>query len=277
MIKLFEKLSNGTINEAYTHGGIFHADDVFAAALLRYVNPNISFKRVFNVNNLDPSKDLIFDIGGGEYDHHQEDALLRTIGDDSSKYAAFGLLWDDLGHFILPDDEAYRFDEEFVQIIDKTDNTGEPNILSATIGSLNPNWDSGESPDEAFEKAVAIATALLSAKLDSIKSRLKADSLVEEDYGKSENKEIITLEKFRPWQNILVPSVAKFVIYPSLRGGYNLQTVPVEQGGTVPKREIPESWKVVPPEGMTFCHPNRFLASFSTEAEAYAAAESILR
>ena len=32
---------------AITHAGKFHADDVFCAALLTYLNPNIQIKRVF--------------------------------------------------------------------------------------------------------------------------------------------------------------------------------------------------------------------------------------
>ena len=28
-------------DKAFTHGGIFHADDVFSAALLRMMNPDI--------------------------------------------------------------------------------------------------------------------------------------------------------------------------------------------------------------------------------------------
>ena len=32
-------------DRAYTHGGIFHADDVFSAALLKYLNPQIRITR----------------------------------------------------------------------------------------------------------------------------------------------------------------------------------------------------------------------------------------
>lgn len=73
---------------AVTHGAKFHADDVFAGALLRYMNPNIRIDRV-----LQPPEHfdgLIFDIGRGAYDHHQQDAEVRENG---VPYAAFGLLW----------------------------------------------------------------------------------------------------------------------------------------------------------------------------------------
>ena len=36
-------------NEGLTHGGKFHADDVFSAALLKIVNSNIKIRRAFEV------------------------------------------------------------------------------------------------------------------------------------------------------------------------------------------------------------------------------------
>lgn len=75
-------------NKAFTHGGKFHADDVFSAALLKILNPEIQIERGFQVpENYDG---VVFDIGGGEFDHHQADARVRENG---VKYAAFGLLW----------------------------------------------------------------------------------------------------------------------------------------------------------------------------------------
>lgn len=38
-------------DKAFTHGGIFHADDVFSAALLRMMNPDIFIERGNQVPN----------------------------------------------------------------------------------------------------------------------------------------------------------------------------------------------------------------------------------
>ena len=40
-------------------------------------------------------------------------------------YAAFGLLWEQLGAGILGEELAQTFDEAFVQPLDNNDNTGE--------------------------------------------------------------------------------------------------------------------------------------------------------
>ena len=74
---------------AFTHGGKFHADDVFSATLLLYLNPEIVITR----GNRVPENfaGIVFDIGRGRYDHHQKDSRVRENG---VPYAAFGLLWE---------------------------------------------------------------------------------------------------------------------------------------------------------------------------------------
>ena len=121
---------------AFTHGGKFHADDVFSAALLLYLNPEIVITR----GNRVPENfaGIVFDIGRGRYDHHQKDSRVRENG---VPYAAFGLLWEELGGAILGEELAAEFDEAFVQPLDNNDNTGEKNELATLIGNFNPAWD----------------------------------------------------------------------------------------------------------------------------------------
>ena len=63
---------------AFTHGGKFHADDVFSAALLLHFNPKLTIQR----GNCVPEEfdGIVFDIGRGEYDHHQKDSRIRENG-----------------------------------------------------------------------------------------------------------------------------------------------------------------------------------------------------
>ena len=122
--------------KAFTHSGKFHADDVFSAALLFYINPEITILRGNRVP--DDFDGIVFDIGRGAYDHHQRDSRVRENG---VPYAAFGLLWEAVGAEILGATLAQRFDEEFVQPLDNNDNTGEKNELASLIGNFNPVWD----------------------------------------------------------------------------------------------------------------------------------------
>ena len=46
----------------------------------------------------DDFEGVVFDIGRGQYDHHQKNSRIRENG---VPYAAFGLLWEALGEEIL--------------------------------------------------------------------------------------------------------------------------------------------------------------------------------
>ena len=108
--------------KAFTHGGKFHADDVFSSALLLYINPEIVISRGNKVP--EDFDGIVFDIGRGRYDHHQKDSRVRENG---VPYAAFGLLWEVLGKEILGEELAEKMDESFIQPLDINDNTGEKN------------------------------------------------------------------------------------------------------------------------------------------------------
>lgn len=61
-----------------THSGKFHADDVFSTALLELLNPEFQVERVLEV----PADfdGIVYDIGGGAFDHHQTGAPVRENG-----------------------------------------------------------------------------------------------------------------------------------------------------------------------------------------------------
>ena len=63
---------------AFTHGGKFHADDVFSTALLKILRPDIKVTRGFVVpDNFDG---IVYDVGGGMFDHHTEPRETRPNG-----------------------------------------------------------------------------------------------------------------------------------------------------------------------------------------------------
>ena len=62
----------------FTHAGKFHADDVFATALLQILRPDIKITRGFVVP--DDFDGIVYDIGFGMFDHHQEPRETRPNG-----------------------------------------------------------------------------------------------------------------------------------------------------------------------------------------------------
>ena len=94
----------------FTHAGKFHADDVFATALLQILRPDIKITRGFTVP--DDFDGIVYDIGFGMFDHHQEPREYRANG---VPYAAFGLLWRVLGPGLVGERQARLIDENFIQ------------------------------------------------------------------------------------------------------------------------------------------------------------------
>lgn len=159
--ELLIKINSGI---GLTHPAKFHADDILSACLLRLVNPTIKIVR----SNVIPTNfsGIIFDIGLGDYDHHQFDAKVRESG---IKYAAFGLLWKDLSYLFMDDIHAKLFDAAFVSEIDRCDNGPDTNLLSSSIELFNPTWNSAENPDIQFEKAVGVFTVVLRSLIQHFK------------------------------------------------------------------------------------------------------------
>ena len=267
---------------AFTHSGKFHADDVFSAALLLYLNPEIMITRGNRVP--EDFDGIVFDIGRGQYDHHQKDSRIRENG---IPYAAFGLLWEELGADILGEDLAQRFDEAFVQPLDNNDNTGEKNELATLIGNFNPTWDAEGSNDEAFFQAVSVAGMILENKFERFRGNERADKRVEEIYAHHEqavhdrekhrdDARILIFPEFVPCQKFLSETEIAFVIFPSNRGGYCIQPQKKEYSMNY-KCSFPVEWlgleneELVVATGLKsagFCHKGGFLMTTGELADA---------
>ena len=273
--------------KAFTHGGKFHADDVFSAALLLYLNPEIQISRGNQVP--EDFDGIVFDIGRGAYDHHQKDSRIRENG---VPYAAFGLLWEALGAEILGEELALSFDETFVQPLDNNDNTGEKNELASLIGNFNPAWDAEGGTDEAFFQAVSVAGIILENKFERCRGNERADRRVEEILAEqeraikageipAENRQILILPEFVPCQKHLSETEIAFVIFPSNRGGYCIQPQKREYSLNY-KCSFPSAWLGLENEeleaasgiaGAVFCHKGGFLMTTETLEEAVQAAK----
>lgn len=266
-------------SKAFTHAGKFHADEVFATAVLRFLNPAMTVRRGFRVP--EHFEGIVYDIGFGPFDHHQQNAEKRPNG---VPYAAFGLVWREFGPRVLaafmpPEalaEEAARFDEKFIQHIDKDDNTGCGDILGDLIGTFNPCWDSEVSADDCFAEAVAFAGTILKKRFESLAAAVRARNMAQQALARMEDG-VVTMPAYAPWKGVLVGSAAQFVVYPSQRGGYSAQCVPrADQNHTLPY-PFPARWAGLSEEELPlasgiatlrFCHNSRFLVTAGTLQDA---------
>lgn len=229
-IKSLRKLAK---NGVLTHNSKFHADDVFAAALLKLagiINSVSEIKRVGHVP--EGFNGLAFDIGGGKFDHHQDDAPVRTNGD---KYAAFGLLWKEIGAEYIQKkynvdaqtaiEAAKKFDTDFVAPIDLTDNFGAeqyPNTMSFLVSSMNNMKYTDEENKKQFIKIVNDMKKYLGAAIEKscnfIKDRNRAKELASSDFI------ILALDDYVD-RNAFRGTRVKYIVKKSHRGTYNVTTV----------------------------------------------------
>ena len=244
-----------SVNIANTHGGYFHADEVFATAVLKQLFEGLTVRRVFRP---EADADIVYDIGCGAYDHHQPDHEIRP---DGIPYASFGLIWRSFGRAYIESlsvpaeyvDFVYvMVDRTLVRSVDAVDNgvsLGGGFSISNVIESLNPEWDSDESADEAFSCAVTLAGSVLMLQVRHFTAVAKAKGIVVAAVAASRDGQVIELPCYVPWQEPLLAMTdkkaqnAKRVIFPSNRGGRNVQAVPTAPGAFTNRAPLPkELW-----------------------------------
>ena len=254
---LVEKLSFGI---AYTHSGIFHADDCFATALLRLIHPNLLIIRSRDVPGEFPG--LVFDEGYGEFDHHQPDREVRRNG---VPYSSFGLLWRCIAPAVWGMDVYRMLDSRLVQAIDLADNGGKTCQLAAIIRSMNATWNEDNSPafqQAAFERSVMLCYSILQRQIECIQSELMAKPIIQDAIERSTNGVVELPRNIKCMQQLIADSRPKVLIYPAQNtsGNWNVQTIPVRDGSQS-QRVALFQYTEDTSMGVKYRNPNGFLAT----------------
>lgn len=190
MIEIVKELKEAN---CVTHGGKFHPDEIFATVILSKILTNIKLIRVNEVTDSmreSIAKKLVYDIGGGEFDHHQAGGNGQR--DNGVKYASCGLIWKSYGKKYLEkcnvkkehiEELFLQIDKDLIQYIDANDNGQATQIdtdykfveLASVISAFNPCWNEIVDTDEcfmqAYETAKNILNVLLHEKLLKMKQK----------------------------------------------------------------------------------------------------------
>jgi len=271
-----------------THPGNFHADDVFAIAVLGLVHGPLDVVRTRDAAEQDAA-DLRVDVGGrfdpatGDFDHHQKGGAGERP--NGIRYASLGLVWRAHGEALAGGPEAAAaIDERIVQGIDAND-TGQtisrsliddvrPMSVSGVVAAMNPVWDEHLDPaeeDARFGEAVALATRILERELAGAAAFARAQELVRDAIGRAADPRIIELDRNMPWRETVVTQApeALYVMYPKT-DGWGMQAVPRELGAFANRRDLPSAWAGLSGDELAaatgvpdavFCHTARFYVS----------------
>lgn len=252
----------------YLHAGKFHADDCMALALLLECSPNLMWERISNpIGHIVPGS-IMVDIGLGEFDHHQE--VCKKHG-DGTPYCAASLIWEQVAEYLFPDQQSRNnFYWSYLRPIELQDNgvlgaSGKPckNPFNAMISSFVPNWDSDETMDEAFEKALHICQRVLKNEIGRCKSKMRAEKTAVS--ARADNDGFIVINRYMPIQTLLMGK-GRVLCFPSNRnsGNWTMLPIPANIGGRPEKRFFPKEWYYNAPEGMVFIHKGLFTSEWET-------------
>ncbi|MBA5851204.1 MYG1 family protein [Clostridium sp. cel8] len=267
-----------------THDGKFHADEVMATAILNEIF-DTELIRTRNKDILD-KLDIVYDVNGGELDHHGIDKRLR---DDGIPFSSCGLVWDKYGRDLLKfkykdlsdediEDVFNYIDRSLIEGIDALDNgiwIGKGEIplmnISTILSSFNPLWYEEGMEDDRFNESVKFATSILNNKINFKISVFKAKEKVIKAYETRKIPEVIILETYCPYIEALKEvdknSDILFVIFKT-KNNYIIQTVRGEDGEDIKK--LPKAWMgkrdkelqdITGVNDAVFCHTGRFIAA----------------
>jgi len=266
------------------HDGSFHADEVFAVAMLKIIYPQIEIIRTRD-KKIFQTVDARVDVGGAynpqtnDYDHHQRGgAATRPNG---IPYASAGLIWKHFGPKIATEESVHKdIDEKIVQFIDAHDvgiKTYEeklisPYTISDVVHTLNPAWPNGRNESNtAFTQAVGIAQTIISNEVERGLNKIQANEQVREMLKSSQGPAFI-MEKFVPWKDVVIEETDKlFVVFPdSDSDRWILATVPKAKKTFENRKDLPKDWAGLRDEELQqatgvsdalFCHNALFIAT----------------
>ena len=257
---MFKKLINKNEVNVVVHGGCFHADDVACIALLKLVHNEVNVIRKFKVDIEFEEADYVLDIGRVDkvddtqvfLDHHQGPEL---IDGTEIKHCAFSKL---IERMIDPSDQLFKkylYNDLVLPVAaqDNGQNYTEFGLVPSPLTFVNAmglSWkDDQKLTDQRFAEVVDMAMVIIENIIKNAKDKVEAVTEVLEAANNEENG-IVVLDRYLPWTDTVIeynngePKV-KLVIYPSNRGGYNIQVVP-KKGGSF------ESWLSIPEEVTNF-------------------------
>jgi uncharacterized UPF0160 family protein len=261
-------------NKVITHDTTFHADEVFAVAMLIHAGHEFEVVRTRNAEVLaeavsDPNI-LVLDVGGSydpsmlNFDHHQDTELL----------SAAGLIYTNCKDAICPA-QAQPYFTNFISSIDVMD-TNRNNIYgvwsalpsgfrntSGIIGGFNREVTDSDQQDGQFAKAVKFALTIIENEIHGALKKARSES----EYA---------------LRTVLSNNVAVFDTYSAIwksKGDHMIAVMPHANGWQIQSRDtavatIPEG--IADVGGFVFRHKSGFLAVVKDKEEIVAFAQGLL-
>ena len=219
-----------------THSGKFHVDDVISTVFLSKILEKVILLRISTIENKNLENKLVYDIGFGEFDHHQKNRNGKR--ENGIYFSSIGLLWQKFGKKYLEKlkvkniNKTFEYmDKELIQYIDATDNMQteylENKISPDFIKLCNPEWNENISEDEAFFRALKLANEFWEIYLKHAIAEVDAIDIILNKINKCKNCYLV-FDREMPYRKAIKLSnndKLKYIIFKSRREGYDIRTI----------------------------------------------------
>jgi len=276
-----------------SHSGRFHADEVFAIAMILMIEDR-EIVRSRDQEVIDQAE-IVLDVGGEydperlRFDHHQNS--FTRAREDGTPYATAGLVWEHYGAKILAakgleGDYETQFalewvDKKIIRDIDAVDNglfTEDPRpSVSMLVGMMNvSSSDDIERQEAAFQDAIGFTRNILN---NFIQAAIKEAEVVValEACAKNVEEGILVLAENLPFKDFIRshPEITR-VVYPKGSEGYGVFCNGKEN-------HFPERFRGLREEALqaatgledaVFCHKSGFMSVCKSFESALAMAKS---
>lgn len=300
-----------------THDRIVHADDTFAAAILRIAHGEAVIQRTRDPAVLQSAAGapdtFLLDVGGQFdparrlFDHHQPDgAGFRNPAQSEWPYATAGLVWKYYGAQAVRNLHPSLDEQGVAEIVQHIDDTMLKYIdaidcgvrlkhsgpsLSAIIGSFNNTWF--EREDDVFPLVLQLAEVILSNFVKRYAGKVFAREKVRQSEQRSDGR-ILVLDTCLPWVTVVAEEMpdVKFVVYPvpesdtSKSTQWQLRAAVNSDRDMTPRIKLPQRWgglerhslsRVCGEREAVFCHRSLHLAGAQSLDAALYMADSAIR
>jgi uncharacterized UPF0160 family protein len=279
---------------ASTHDGRFHADEIFALAVLNLVYPDLEIVRNRD-ENVYKNADIIVDVGHVYdpenliFDHHQRNFTLKR--ESGIPYASFGLVWKQYGESLCRSSKTSEYiDSVISQAIDADDNGIDIygtkiegvglHTLSDIIESFVPRHvDDDDKVQIGFDRALNFATAYMKRQIKLAKEFFEvALPNIRNAIKMAEDPRILIFKKFdKTWLNFIAreSEAAQFVIFPTHRKTWAIRSVPKRGQKFEYCKLLPAEWggrqkdfaEISDVQDALYCHNGCFLAELTALKE----------
>lgn len=281
----------GKKTKIITHDSRFHADDVFAVAVLDLVfNGKIKVTRTRDEKLINKA-DIVLDVGNvynpekNRFDHHQKEGA--GVRENGIPYASFGLIWKHFGRRLCEENVWQYIENKIVQPIDAGDNGIStfikdskynvfPYIVPDMLYTFMPSWKESQDMDKPFLEAVEIAKRILQREILRATHSFESEKIILECYENSEDKRMIVIDKRYKFSDEDIgrvlnskPEVLFFLKYRPEHDQWSAKAMRIVPDDFPSRKPFPKEWAGLSDEELQkfsgvsdaiFCHRGLFMA-----------------